>query len=294
MHCPPVTTAVIRRPDSKYQLGFCVENGVVSACGDRSGARLGSAEGSPRPSGRGTRGSSCGCVEEHSAPALLVPARAAVSQGSAVPQQKALHSSAAALAVGSVSLVLLSCLLSGWWSLPGFLVATLGTFVAVPSAPATPCSTVAALEGQRSVSRTSGSWWGGWAVEGVARLRHTLTDAPNSIGDAVTPPARRSWRPRGKLWLCSPGSMGARGFHGWVGGAELPVSQGHKSLRAALALQLSTSLHWRQCKGTALPSLQRPWAGGGSTRAQSSCREPAWMRGFGVVAACGPGLRVKL
>lgn len=37
MHCSPVTTAVIRRPDSKYQLGFCVENGVVSA-GDGSGA----------------------------------------------------------------------------------------------------------------------------------------------------------------------------------------------------------------------------------------------------------------
>lgn len=50
MHCPPVTTAVIRRPDSKYQLGFCVENGVVSARGDGSGARLGSAEGFHCPS----------------------------------------------------------------------------------------------------------------------------------------------------------------------------------------------------------------------------------------------------
>uniref|UniRef100_A0A8V5GU37 Amyloid-beta A4 precursor protein-binding family A member 3 n=1 Tax=Melopsittacus undulatus TaxID=13146 RepID=A0A8V5GU37_MELUD len=29
VHCPPVTTAIIRRPDSKYQLGFCVENGVI-------------------------------------------------------------------------------------------------------------------------------------------------------------------------------------------------------------------------------------------------------------------------
>ncbi|XP_053906443.1 amyloid-beta A4 precursor protein-binding family A member 3 isoform X4 [Cuculus canorus] len=33
VHCPPVTTAVIRRPDSKYQLGFCVENGVDSRTG---------------------------------------------------------------------------------------------------------------------------------------------------------------------------------------------------------------------------------------------------------------------
>lgn len=33
VHCSPVTTAVIRRPDTKYQLGFCVENGVVSAVG---------------------------------------------------------------------------------------------------------------------------------------------------------------------------------------------------------------------------------------------------------------------
>ncbi|XP_068853235.1 amyloid-beta A4 precursor protein-binding family A member 3 isoform X1 [Aphelocoma coerulescens] len=34
VHCPPVTTAVIRRPDSKYQLGFCVENGVHSLLPD--------------------------------------------------------------------------------------------------------------------------------------------------------------------------------------------------------------------------------------------------------------------
>ncbi|XP_064325549.1 amyloid-beta A4 precursor protein-binding family A member 3 isoform X1 [Phalacrocorax carbo] len=35
VHCPPVTMAVIRSPDSRYQLGFCVENGVICSlmCG---------------------------------------------------------------------------------------------------------------------------------------------------------------------------------------------------------------------------------------------------------------------
>ncbi|XP_008940582.1 PREDICTED: amyloid beta A4 precursor protein-binding family A member 3-like, partial [Merops nubicus] len=36
-NCKDSTTAVIRRPDSKYQLGFCVENGVVSAPGTGAG-----------------------------------------------------------------------------------------------------------------------------------------------------------------------------------------------------------------------------------------------------------------
>lgn len=84
MHCPPVTTAVIRRPDSKYQLGFCVENGVVSAGTDSSRARPGSAEGFCRPSGRGMRGSGCVCVDEHAAP--MLSAGAEVSRVSAVPR----------------------------------------------------------------------------------------------------------------------------------------------------------------------------------------------------------------
>uniref|UniRef100_A0A8C3CKT4 Amyloid beta precursor protein binding family A member 3 n=1 Tax=Cairina moschata TaxID=8855 RepID=A0A8C3CKT4_CAIMO len=84
VHCPPVTTAVIRRPDSKYQLGFCVENGVVSAGTDSSRARPGSAEGFCRPSGRGMRGSGCVCVDEHAAP--MLSAGAEVSRVSAVPR----------------------------------------------------------------------------------------------------------------------------------------------------------------------------------------------------------------
>ncbi|NXH11318.1 APBA1 protein, partial [Bucco capensis] len=46
VHRPPVTTAVIRRPDSKYQLGFCVENGVICSLmrggiAERGGIRVG-------------------------------------------------------------------------------------------------------------------------------------------------------------------------------------------------------------------------------------------------------------
>ncbi|KFQ76687.1 Amyloid beta A4 precursor protein-binding family A member 1, partial [Phoenicopterus ruber ruber] len=46
VHCPPVTTAVIRRPSSKYQLGFCVENGVICSLmrggiAERGGIRVG-------------------------------------------------------------------------------------------------------------------------------------------------------------------------------------------------------------------------------------------------------------
>uniref|UniRef100_A0A8B9Q4G4 Amyloid-beta A4 precursor protein-binding family A member 3 n=1 Tax=Apteryx owenii TaxID=8824 RepID=A0A8B9Q4G4_APTOW len=46
VHCPPVTTAVIRRPDSKYQLGFCVENGVICSLmrggiAEKGGVRVG-------------------------------------------------------------------------------------------------------------------------------------------------------------------------------------------------------------------------------------------------------------
>lgn len=29
--CPPVTTVLIKRPDLKYQLGFSVQNGIVSS-----------------------------------------------------------------------------------------------------------------------------------------------------------------------------------------------------------------------------------------------------------------------
>ena len=28
--CPPVTTVLIKRPDLKFQLGFSVQNGIVS------------------------------------------------------------------------------------------------------------------------------------------------------------------------------------------------------------------------------------------------------------------------
>ncbi|OWK56305.1 Amyloid beta A4 precursor protein-binding family A member 1 [Lonchura striata] len=46
VRCPPVTTAIIRRPDSKYQLGFCVENGVICSLmrggiAERGGIRVG-------------------------------------------------------------------------------------------------------------------------------------------------------------------------------------------------------------------------------------------------------------
>ncbi|NXA42665.1 APBA1 protein, partial [Eudromia elegans] len=46
VHCPPVTTAVIRRPNSKYQLGFCVENGVICSLmrggiAEKGGIRVG-------------------------------------------------------------------------------------------------------------------------------------------------------------------------------------------------------------------------------------------------------------
>lgn len=30
VRCPPVTTVLIRRPDLRYQLGFSVQNGIVS------------------------------------------------------------------------------------------------------------------------------------------------------------------------------------------------------------------------------------------------------------------------
>lgn len=29
VRCPPVTTVLIRRPALRYQLGFCVQNGIV-------------------------------------------------------------------------------------------------------------------------------------------------------------------------------------------------------------------------------------------------------------------------
>lgn len=56
VHCPPVTTAVIRRPDSKYQLGFCVENGVVSAQG-RERSQTGVSRGFHHLPARRTHGS---------------------------------------------------------------------------------------------------------------------------------------------------------------------------------------------------------------------------------------------
>lgn len=57
--CPPVTTVLIKRPDLKYQLGFSVQNGIVSqpapaapATGSRTSHCLGAGQaltGSPTP-----------------------------------------------------------------------------------------------------------------------------------------------------------------------------------------------------------------------------------------------------
>ncbi|KAJ6655163.1 hypothetical protein lerEdw1_005641 [Lerista edwardsae] len=46
VHCPPVTTAIVRRPDTKYPLGFCVENGIICSLmrggiAERGGIRVG-------------------------------------------------------------------------------------------------------------------------------------------------------------------------------------------------------------------------------------------------------------
>lgn len=46
VHCPPVTTAVVRRPHGREQLGFCVEDGVICSLlrggiAERGGVRVG-------------------------------------------------------------------------------------------------------------------------------------------------------------------------------------------------------------------------------------------------------------
>ncbi|XP_059108033.1 amyloid-beta A4 precursor protein-binding family A member 3 [Peromyscus eremicus] len=46
IHCPPVTTAVIRRPHAREQLGFCVEDGIICSllrggAAERGGVRVG-------------------------------------------------------------------------------------------------------------------------------------------------------------------------------------------------------------------------------------------------------------
>ncbi|XP_062816144.1 amyloid-beta A4 precursor protein-binding family A member 3 isoform X2 [Anolis carolinensis] len=46
VHCPPVTTAIVRRPDTKFPLGFCVENGIICSLmrggiAERGGIRVG-------------------------------------------------------------------------------------------------------------------------------------------------------------------------------------------------------------------------------------------------------------
>lgn len=46
IHCPPVTTAVIRRPHTREQLGFCVEDGIICSLlrggiAERGGVRVG-------------------------------------------------------------------------------------------------------------------------------------------------------------------------------------------------------------------------------------------------------------
>lgn len=46
VHCPPVTSAIIKRPDPKYQLGFSVEDGIICSLmrggiAERGGIRVG-------------------------------------------------------------------------------------------------------------------------------------------------------------------------------------------------------------------------------------------------------------
>lgn len=46
VHCPPVTTAIVRRPHAREQLGFCVEDGVICSLlrggiAERGGVRVG-------------------------------------------------------------------------------------------------------------------------------------------------------------------------------------------------------------------------------------------------------------
>ncbi|XP_077889710.1 amyloid-beta A4 precursor protein-binding family A member 3 [Ictidomys tridecemlineatus] len=46
VHCPPVTTAIIRRPHAREQLGFCVEDGIICSLlrggiAERGGVRVG-------------------------------------------------------------------------------------------------------------------------------------------------------------------------------------------------------------------------------------------------------------
>ncbi|XP_024595888.1 amyloid-beta A4 precursor protein-binding family A member 3 isoform X1 [Neophocaena asiaeorientalis asiaeorientalis] len=79
VHCPPVTTAIIRRPHVREQLGFCVEDGIVSPQpADPVGG------GRPQAWPPGQRGPSC-------------PRRSAASSGVALP-------SAGASAWGTASL----------------------------------------------------------------------------------------------------------------------------------------------------------------------------------------------
>lgn len=46
VHCPPVTTAIIHRPHTREQLGFCVEDGIICSLlrggiAERGGIRVG-------------------------------------------------------------------------------------------------------------------------------------------------------------------------------------------------------------------------------------------------------------
>nr|XP_008123928.1 PREDICTED: amyloid beta A4 precursor protein-binding family A member 3-like [Anolis carolinensis] len=46
VHCPPVTTAIVRSADTKFPLGFCVENGIICSLmrggiAERGGIRVG-------------------------------------------------------------------------------------------------------------------------------------------------------------------------------------------------------------------------------------------------------------
>lgn len=177
------------------------------------GAGPGSAEGQAKPAVS---------RDQRPAPTLQVPAQAEGVTGLCCAQQKAPHSLSAALVVVSLFLVLCSCLLSGWWLLPGVLGMTSVTVVAAPCAellPALGCP-VAVLGRQRGTFL--GSVGAGW----VARPPRTPTGAPPRTGDVGL-----SCCPREQLSLCSPSLRAAGGLSESAGGQNPGGCPGPSSLR---------------------------------------------------------------
>lgn len=87
--------------------------------------------------------------------------------------------------------------------------------------------------------------------------------------------------------------MEARGFAGCMGGAELSVSGG--TTPGGCLCPAAQHIALVAATQRDIPALAAcPWAGGDSARVQSSCQEPARMRGFGVVVARGPELWAHL